>query len=391
MEQLKLRKKEKFGQSSEKSDTDQISFADLGSDFFNEPESIREPIMQEPGEEIIKNDSCSSKKQKKKRNSKYKNLETEIVEYKLPANEMKCEICGEPLTEMKKEIRKELLENNFLHADETTLEVLNEPGRKTSAKSYMWLYRTSVYSEKPVIIFDYQVGRSGKFAEEFLKNWKGTYLHCDGYNGYKKLKNKVLCGCFVHARRKFHEAKLGTTGKSQELAKQGENYINKLFALEKTADDKALTPEERFSFRNAESKKVLDEFYKWMNSVSSIVLPKSLLGTAFTYMNNQKEYLYNFLEDGHIQLSNNLAEQSIKLFVIGRKNWLFSNSINGADSSALLYSIIQTAVANKLKPQHYLEYIFTQIQHGKDKNVKDFLPWSDKIPELCKNKAQIKN
>lgn len=486
MEQLKLRAKEKYGKSSEKAESGEISFDEIGSDFFNEPETLREPIMNEPKEEILE---VKKVKPKRKKNSKYKNLETETVEYRLADDELKCENCGCTLTEMKKEIRKELvvipakvkviehityvyscrncqnngteafikkadspkalieksivspslmshiisqkytvavplyrqeqefkrygieisrqnlcswiikgadllkpllqeikselLANEFLHADETTLEVLKEPGRETASKSYMWLYRTSAYADKPVIIFDYHVGRSGKFAEEFLEDWKGRYLHCDGYSGYKILKDKILCGCWVHAKRKFHEAKKSTSGKSKDLAETGEKYIQKLFAVEKIADEKNLSFEERLVLRNSESKKIIEEFYAWIDSVKCVMMPKSAFGTALTYAKNQKEYLCSFLKDGHIQLSNNLAEQSIKLFVIGRKNWLFSSSTNGAESSALLYSIIQTAIANGLKPQHYLEYVFTQIQY-KNKNLKDLLPWSDKIPQSCK-------
>lgn len=114
-------------------------------------------------------------------------------------------------------------------------------------------------------------------------------------------------------------------------------------------------------------------------------MPQSLLGKAITYALNQKEYLSNFLKDGRIQLSNNLAEQSIKMFVIGRKNWLFSNTPNGASSSSIIYSIIQTAIANNLKPMYYLEYVFEQIQLNKDLQISEILPWSVSIPEKCKN------
>ena len=130
---------------------------------------------------------------------------------------------------------------------------------------------------------------------------------------------------------------------------------------------------------------MLDEFYTWLESIQSKTLPQSLLGKAITYAQNQKEYLSSFLKDGNIQLSNNLAEQAIKMFVIGRKNWLFSNTPNGARSSALIYSIIQTALANDLKPFYYLEYVFEQLQLNKDVEVTQLLPWSEYIPEKCKN------
>lgn len=114
-------------------------------------------------------------------------------------------------------------------------------------------------------------------------------------------------------------------------------------------------------------------------------MPQSLLGKAITYALNQKEYLSNFLKDGRIQLSNNLAEQSIKMFVIGRKNWFFSNTPNGASSSSMIYSIIQTAIANQLKPMKYLESVFEQIQLNQDLHLSEILPWSESIPDKCRN------
>ena len=136
--------------------------------------------------------------------------------------------------------------------------------------------------------------------------------------------------------------------------------------------------------RQNKSKSIFDEFYKWIISVEAKILPQSLIGKAITYALNQKEYLGSFLLDARIQLSNNLAEQSVKPFVIGRKNWLFSNTANGATSSIIIYSIIQTAIANELIPQKYLEYVFTQIQY--DKDISTYLPWSKYIPEYCKIK-----
>jgi hypothetical protein len=247
----------------------------------------------------------------------------------------------------------------------------------------MWLYRTSACAKHPVILFDYKEGRSGTYAKNFLKEWKGKYLHCDGYGGYKKLENITLCGCLAHAKRKFHEAWKASL--SKEEAKRGEDYIRKLFAIEAQANNLKLSYEKRLELRNCESKKIIDEFYIWIEEISEKTLPQSLLGKAVTYAINQKEYLTSFLKDGRIQLSNNLAEQSIKMFVIGRKNWLFSNTPNGADSSAIIYSIIQTALANDLKPLYYLEYIFEEIQNSKNQDVRSLLPWSEVIPEKCRN------
>ena len=481
IEQLKLKAKEKFGASSEKTDVNQLSLFDL----FNEAETLMEPMAVEPAEEMI---IPAHKRKKAKRGSRLDNLPVETVEYKLTDEESVCDVCGEKLSEMKKETRRELviipaevkiiehvtysyscrncdkngvngfikeaghpkalipksmvspsllsyimnqkytmslplyrqeqefkrlgveltrqnlsnwiikgasllrplynemkkslLNETLLHADETTLEVLNEPGNDTKTKSYVWIYRTSVYNTNPVVIYEYTQGRSGAFAKAFLKEWQGTYLHCDGYAGYKKLEDKTLCGCLVHAKRKFHEALVANP--DNKMAKTGEEYLLKLFAIESMADKQFLSPEERLNLRNEKSKKIIDEFYEWISSIEHKALPQSLVGKAVTYAINQKEYLSNFLKDGRIQLSNNLAEQSAKVFVIGRKNWLFSNTANGANASTLIYSVMQTAIANNLIPQKYLEYVFTQFQFGSD--IKDLLPWSDRIPKYCKTK-----
>ena len=485
-EQLKLRQQKKFGASSEKADPDQISIADAFSDLFNEAEVLKEPIVIEPDQDTV---IPEHKRKKTKRGSKFDTLPVETIEYKLSDEEKVCANCGAPLTEMKKEIRKELviipakvkviqhvtyvyscrkcdkegiggfikvaespkalipksvvspslmayiinqkytnamplyrqeqefkrydiqltrqdlsnwtlkgaallkplfeelkqelLTNELLHADETTVEILNEPGRKATTKSYEWLYRTTKDAERPVIIYDYQVGRSGEYVKAFLKDWKGKYLHCDGYSGYKKLENVTLCGCLVHAKRKFHEA--WQAGQNNEEAKKGEAYLQELFAIESKADKLNYKAEKRLELRKENSKKKLDEFYSWIDKIRTKTLPQSLLGNAIKYALNQKEYLSNFLQDGRIQLSNNLAEQSIKMFVIGRKNWLFSNTPNGASASSMIYSIIQTAIANGLKPMYYLEYVFEQLKLDKNLQISDILPWSPNIPEKCKN------
>ena len=149
--------------------------------------------------------------------------------------------------------KQELLTNELLHADETTVEVINEPGRKATAKSYEWLYRTTKNVERPVIIYDYQIGRSGEYVKTFLKDWRGTYLHCDGYSGYKKLENITLYGCLVHANRKFHEA--WQVGQNNEEARKGEAYIQELFAIESEADKLNYTAKKDLSFKKRSQKR----------------------------------------------------------------------------------------------------------------------------------------
>lgn len=281
-----------------------------------------------------------------------------------------------PLANKMKEI---MLSKDVLHADETTLEVLCEPGRPAQTTSYMWLYRTSGCDE-PIVIYDYQEGRSGIYAKSFLNGFKG-YLHTDGWGGYHRLEpDIILCGCWAHARRKFDEALAGQSTNS--TASIGIAYCNKLFEIEREIAEKST--EEKFAVRQEKSKAVTEEFYAWIDDQITKVLPKSLIGTALQYALNQKKYLLSFLKDGRIELSNNRAERSIKPFVIGRKNWLFCNTPNGAASSAIIYSIIETAKENGLKPLEYLTFVFEQFQKNEDIEV--LLPWSNSIPESCKLK-----
>jgi transposase len=281
-------------------------------------------------------------------------------------------------------LKKELLTRNLLHADETTLEVLCEPNRPAQTISYMWLYRTSGDTDHPVVLYDYQEGRSGRFAKEYLTGFSG-YLHTDGWHGYHKLEESgvTLCGCWAHAKRKFHEALVGAVTKQPDSKEAvGLAYCNQLFSIEKKAEK--MTPKERHELRQKEAQPILEEFYKWIEACWSNTLPQSLLGKALTYAQNQKKYLTTYLADGRIEISNNRAERSIKPFVIGRKNWLFCNTPGGATSSAAVYSLIQTAIENGLNPQPYLEHVFRQIQYPDTLDIEKMLPWSEEIPATCK-------
>lgn len=283
-----------------------------------------------------------------------------------------------------KKLKQELLTRQVLHADETTLEVLCEPGRPAQANSYMWLYRTSGDTKTPIVLYDYQEGRSGRFAKEYLSGFSGL-LHSDGWNGYKQLEEQgvTLCGCWAHARRKFNEALIGNnSGKTDSPEDIGLSYCNQLFSVEKRAEN--MTAEERQKMRHEEALPIIEAFFAWINNPPEKILPQSLLGKALTYVQNQKKYLLAFLSDGRIEISNNRAERSIKPFVIGRKNWLFCNTPGGATSSAAIYSLIQTAIENGLKPQAYLEYVFKQIQQNDNESIDKLLPWAIEIPLNCK-------
>ena len=254
-------------------------------------------------------------------------------------------------------LHRDLCQESVLHGDETTLQVLKESGKAATSKSYMWLYRTSSCTEMPIVLYEYQPSRKAAHAEEFLQGFSG-WLHADGYQGYHKLPENIrVVGCWAHARRKFDEA-LQTIPKEDRkgsLAATGECYCTRLFQLEESLAE--LTPEERYTQRLELEKPVLDALLAWANETLPKTAPKSALGKALHYLLEQWPYLVCYLEDGRLELSNNRAERSIKPFVMGRKNWLFANTPAGAQSSAVIYSLIETAKENELDPYRYLLWV----------------------------------
>jgi transposase len=278
-------------------------------------------------------------------------------------------------------LKQKLLEQEILHADETTLQVLKEPGRAAESQSYMWLYRTGSM-DRSIVLYEYQQTRSGEHPRNFLKGFKG-YLHADGYAGYHNIPDVILCGCWAHLRRKFDEAlKCLPPQKraSGSRAKEALDRINRLFAIEREL--KRCTPEERLQIRNLKSRPIVEEFWKWLEDMLPGVLPKSLFGLAVNYGRNQWAKLVRFLEDGRVEIDNNRAERSIKPFVIGRKNFLFCNTPRGARASALIYSIVETAKENGLNPYAYLNYLFEKLPNldSRDNETLDqLLPWNAKL------------
>jgi transposase len=284
-------------------------------------------------------------------------------------------------------MRTHLLARDILHADETPLQVLREPGRSAETISYLWLYRTG--REGPaIVLYEYQKTRGGEHPRNFLSGFHG-YLHVDGYPGYHKVTGATLVGCWAHARRKFDEALKALPDDKQKgavTAREGLDFCNRLFAIER--DIKDAPPEERLKIRTERSRPVVDAFLSWLRTQRSRVLPKSTLGKAIAYCLNQWEKLEAFLKDGRLELDNNRSERSIKPFVIGRKNWLFSNTPRGAKASATIYSIIETAKENGLSPFAYLTWLFEelpQLTDPKDPEALDkLLPWSNSLPSTCR-------
>ena len=286
-------------------------------------------------------------------------------------------------------MKARLLKRSVLFADETTLQVLDEPGKKAQSKSYMWLYRTGGDADHAIVLYEYRPDRRPVHPMNFLRGFSG-YLHADGYEGYHKLpENIIVVGCWSHCRRKYDEALKSLLEKDREgsAALRGLQYCDKLFAIERELS--ALTPDERHAKRQELSKPIMEEFFSWSESLK--VIPKSGIGKAVYYTQSQRKYLERYLLDGRLECSNNRSERSIKPFVIGRKNWLFNKTPKGADASAIIYSVIETAKENGLNPYEYLTRVFStapNVDFRNDSDVLDSLmPWHQ--PELEQSASAI--
>ena len=280
----------------------------------------------------------------------------------------------------------ELIGNDIIHADETTVQVIHEDGRKASQKSYMWMYCTGRSSVRQIAMFEYQPTREGKHPAGFLAGFQG-YLNVDAYAGYRGLENSaiILVECWAHVRRKFDEAvkSLKKSGQSDAVARIGLDFCNELFALERKFDGLDLSNEERAERRNLESKPIAEAFFAWAESIQAQVILKTKLSVAVGYAINQRAWLMNFLLDGRLEISNNRAERSIRPFAIGRKNWLFSNSAKGAKASAIVYSLVETAQANGLVPFMYLTHLLQTLPNIPSDQIHECLPWSSIVQRIC--------
>ena len=281
----------------------------------------------------------------------------------------------EPLYEA---LKAQLLQQPAMMADETTVQVLKEPGREATATSYMWLYRNAAHSQ-PVLIYEYQPGRGSEHPLTFLQNYRG-YLQCDGYSAYKRLARLQpdirLVGCMAHARRKFKEAYDALPkNKQQATSKPGQMLalIRKLYAIEKRVRSKP--PAEKCLSRQNDARPVMDKMKAWLEKQAPKIAPKSKLGEAIRYMQNQWVYLERYLDSGLVDIDNNASEQAIKPFVMGRKGWLFSDTVAGAKSSAILYSLVETAKQNGHEPYAWLRHVLTVLPSmPKGSDVTDLLP-----------------
>ncbi len=288
-------------------------------------------------------------------------------------------------------MKEEFLRSHYIHCDETRVQVIDEPDQKGSTQNWMWVYLTDGYSGAPqMVLFDYERTRAGYHPVSFLGDKFHGYLTCDGYQAYHGLNDSItVTGCFTHARRRFDAAltALKKDFTKEQLKKttayQAMSRIGILYKIEELIKDK--TPEERYEERQKQSRPVVDALFDWLHSLEGSVDRSSLIGDAILYTLNQEKYLRRYLDDGHLSIDNNSAERAIKNFAVGRRNWLFAKSIRGADASAIVYSITETALLNGIKPYLYLTYILDEIpkmgSFPKTEELDRLLPWSDQLPE----------
>ena len=285
---------------------------------------------------------------------------------------------------------RELLKRHFLMADETPIQVLKEPGRRPQSKSYVWLMRSGEDRLPPIVLYHYSETRAGEHAASFLKGIAdGAYIMVDGYSGYNKLKNVRRCCCYAHIRRYLIEAIPNGHDKDySHPAVQGVLYCNKLFEYERSYKEKELSYMQVYKRRQKDQKPVVEGFTRWLDAQH---LEKgSRMERAVTYIRNRKDTLMTYLEDGRCSLSNNPSENSIRPLTLGRKNWLFSDSQDGANASMVVYTMVEMAKANGLHPYNYLQYLLDS-RPGKDTTdaeIQDLAPWSEKARIECNKKSE---
>ena len=277
-------------------------------------------------------------------------------------------------------MKAKLLEQGVIHADETVIQVLKEEGRSPTSESRMWVYASGKRSESQIRIFEYRDNRSGDCAVEFLGDYHGVLIS-DGFSGYNKVSDVIRAGCWAHMQRKWREAMpKGEIGK-KSMAAQGYKFCNRLFALERKLDE--LNDAERQEQRRQKAAPIIEEYYAWIETISR---PTGKLKEAVTYALNQKEYLCAFLDHGEIEISNNQVENAIRPFVVGRKGWLFSDTPEGAEATAVVYSLMETAKANNLRLEDYIQHLLSilpeRFSADPEAVVDDLLPWTDNMQQL---------
>ena len=285
-------------------------------------------------------------------------------------------------------LHKKLYDYHVIQADETPV-LVNHDGRSAGSKSYMWVYRSGhLYTDKQIVLYDYHKTRNSSHPREFLSNYSGICV-TDGYQVYhtieKECEDLQIAGCWVHARRKFDEA-LTVIPKVHRNKSDAFLVIKQIQAIYREEGKlNELSSEERLTQRQLVIKPLVDALFAYLKKMEPTVPASGQLRKAYTYILNQEKYLRVFLEDGEVPIDNNASERAIRGFCIGKKNWQMIDTITGAHSSAIIYSIAETAKANSLKPYDYFVYLLEEIPKHMDQEdrtfLEDLLPWSEKLPE----------
>ena len=296
-------------------------------------------------------------------------------------------------------LKEELGKSPVIHADETPVMVTKD-GREGMHKNYMWVYRSgSLCRARQIVIYDYQKTRKAEAPYEFLKGFEGG-LVCDGYQVYHTLENRddtnfTVAGCWAHARRPFAQVckSLGEKRASGTVAAEGLVQIQNIYQTDKAL--LKLPPSERKKRRKMLVKPLVDAFFKWCTDSIGRVPPSSETAEGIRYCLNQEKYLRVFLTDPRIPIDNNLAEQAIRPFCVGKKNWKLIDTVSGAEASAMLYSIVETAKANDINIYQYFRHLLTEIpKHMEDTDlsfVEKLLPWSEVLPDTCRKRNRNKS
>ena len=276
-----------------------------------------------------------------------------------------------------------LLTEPVIHADETPLRVLNRDGKQIDSQSRMWVFCSSTHSKHKMSLYYHHATRSGKVVQDMIGDYSG-YLQTDGYSAYNFAAGATRVGCWAHARRKFTDCLPKGVKSEDTRAAKALELIGRIFAADEGLS--GLPTNEIYEKRLEIIKPLLDEYWKFIENIYSA--KGSNLAKAVLYSLNQKKQLNNVLLSGELELTNNIAERAIKPFVIGRKNWLFSDTDRGADASALCYSIIESAKLNNLNIFGYLSYLLTELpglgENPSNDIIDKFLPWSETLPDYCK-------
>ena len=285
-------------------------------------------------------------------------------------------------------LHKLLYDYHVIQADETPV-LVNKDGRPAGSQSYMWVYRSGfMYRDRQIILYEYQKTRNASHPREFLRDYTGVCV-TDGYQVYHTLEKEredlKIAGCWVHCRRRFNDALevIPKAHRKESILHLIMKQIQAIYREEGKLSD--FSTEDRLMQRQLVVKPLVDAFFAYLKQNEPKIPKNGKIREAFTYARNQESYLKVFLEDGDVPIDNNASERAIRGFCIGKKNWEMIDTVNGANSSAIIYSIAETAKANNLKPFDYFEYLLTEIpKHVDDKNtdfLAELLPWSDMLPE----------